>query len=219
MLDASELERGARLRFEGHRVRHAVSHGLLRTLVGHYLRRPPAALRFGEGEFGKPHLEDEDRGRLVFNLSHSGDVVLIALARDGNLGVDVEGWTERMDEQGVECVADSVFSATERAALRRLDPANRRVAFFEIWSRKEAYLKATGLGVSHGLDHFDVSAERGDARLLADRRGTSAVGEWALYDLAPGPGYSGALAIDDRTRALVKLTAVSAALLHDGTAE
>lgn len=214
LLDASELERAARFHLDVDRVRHSVSHGLLRRLAGHYLDRPPATLRFDKGEYGKPHVAGEQEGGLVFNLSHSGDLVLIALSRGGSVGVDVECWTRGIDEQGLERITESVFSARERAALRLLDPALRRAAFFAVWSRKEAYIKATGLGVSHGLDHFDVSAEHDEARLLEDRSGVADVGEWALYDLAPGPGYSGALAIDDRNRTLVTLN-VDATLLRD----
>ena len=218
LLEAGELERGMRFYFDSDRVRHVVSRGVLRTLAGHYLGKPPAALRFGLGPYGKPHLDGDNAGDLVFNLSHSGDVVLIALASSGRIGVDVEYWTQRRDAEGIDRIAESVFSAAERAALRVLAPADRRAASFMVWSRKEAYIKATGLGVSHGLDHFDVSADIGEARLLADRRGAVDVGDWALYDLAPGHGYSGALAIDDRNRALVQLNAVTTLLMHDGDA-
>ena len=215
LLEAGELDRGARFYFDSDRVRHLVSHGVLRALAGHYLDRPPAALRFGQGAYGKPHLAGDDAGGLVFNLSHSGDVVLIALARTGRVGVDVECWTQRRDAHGIDRIAESVFSSAERAALRALAPVDRRAASFMVWSRKEAYIKATGLGVSHGLGHFDVSADIGEARLLADRRGAVDGADWALYDLALGHGYSGALAIDDRNRTLVQLNAVATLLVHD----
>ena len=205
LLSASELERGARLHFDADRVRHSVSHGLLRRLAGHYLGRPAAELRCAQGEYGKPHVADE--GGLVFNLSHSGDVVLLAFAPGGRVGVDVESWTRRIDAQGLERIAEYAFSARERAALRLLNCADQRAAFFSVWSLKEAYIKATGLGVAHGLHQFDVLADSGVACLLEDRRGDVDVDQWALYDLAPGPGYSGALATDDRSRTLVKLNA------------
>ena len=196
VLQATELERAARFHFEIDRQRHLVSRGLVRTLAGHYLGRPPAALRFGIGTYGKPHLSDDD-GRLAFNLSHSGDVVLIAMARSGSVGVDVERWSQRLDEHGLTRLAESAFSATERAGLRLLDPAERRAAFFAVWSRKEAYIKATGRGVSSGLGHFDVSSDSADARLLSDRNDEAAVGTWTLRDLALGPGYSGAVVFDN----------------------
>jgi 4'-phosphopantetheinyl transferase len=211
VLDPGELERGAKFHFEVDRARHAVSHGLLRTLVGGYLGMSPAALCFGEGEHGKPLLAASDDGGLAFNLSHSGDCALIALTRNGNIGVDVECWTERIDGPGIARIATSVFSLAERAALAKLDPAAKRAAFYSIWSRKEAYIKATGLGVSRGLDHFDVS-HGADARLLADRSRTDGVDGWTVFDLALGPGYSGAVAVDHVHLKLVPLNATPALL-------
>ncbi len=197
--DPAERERGERFHFEADRVRHAVTRGVLRRLAGHYLDRRPAELRFGAGAHGKPHLSGTDAGRLTFNVSHSGNVVLIALAHRANVGVDVESWASRIDEPGMDRIADSAFSAHERGALRALAQVDRRAAFFAIWSRKEAYIKATGLGVSAGLHHFDVSHDPGDARLLADRTRGAGLADWVLHDLAPASGYSAALATDDVT--------------------
>ena len=210
--DHAERERGARYHVEADRMRHAITRGVLRRLAGHYLDRPPAELRFGAGAYGKPHLSGADAGRLSFNVSHSGNVVLIALAHHANVGVDVESWASRIDGPGIDRIADSAFSAYERVALHALAPGERRAAFFAIWSRKEAYIKATGLGVSAGLHHFDVSHGPGDARLLADRtRGAGPV-EWVLHDLAPASGYSAALATDDVTLRVLTFRA-SAAML------
>jgi 4'-phosphopantetheinyl transferase len=208
LLDAGERERGARFHFDVDRVRHAVSHGLLRTLVGGYLGKSPAALCFEAGEYGKPYLAASDAGSLAFNLSHSGDVVLIALTQKGNIGVDVECWTERIDVRGVDRIATSAFSQAERAALAQMEPAAKRAAFYAMWSRKEAYIKATGHGVSRGLDHFDVSHEA-DARLLEDRHGTAGAAGWTLLDLPLGPGYSGAVAVDDMHARLVAFSVTS----------
>ena len=207
LLDQAERERGARFLHLGDRFRHVVSHGLLRTLAGHYLGRAPEALAFAEGTHGKPHLSGLDQGRLAFNLSHSGDAVLIAMARRGNVGVDVECWNERLDERAVDRITESVFSPRECAALRRMPPDRRRAAFYAVWSRKEAFIKATGLGLSQVLAHFDVSAEPGEARLLADSAGGA--DRWMLHDLDVGPGYSAALAIDDDRLTLVTLHAVA----------
>jgi 4'-phosphopantetheinyl transferase len=171
--------------------------------------RPPAALCFAESEYGKPHLADQDVGAVAFNLSHSGDVVLLAFARNGNVGVDVECWTHRTDEPAMDSIALGVFSEHERAALSRLESSEKRAAFYSIWSRKEAYIKATGLGVSHGLDHFDVSATLGEAHLLADRSQDARAETWALHHLELDPGYSAALAVDIFDMNVVKLTATA----------
>ncbi|MEO8622721.1 MAG: 4'-phosphopantetheinyl transferase superfamily protein [bacterium] len=209
LLDASERERGARFYFDTDRVRHTISHGLLRRLLGHYTDTPPETLRFAAGEYGKPHLANHDEGRVVFNLSHSGDVVLLAFARSCNVGVDVECWTDRIDALEMERMAQSVFSLHERTALSQLESSARRTAFYSIWSRKEAYIKATGLGVSRGLDHFDVSAAPDEAHLLADRSADARAEMWALHDLELDPGYSAALAVD---RADTKVVALNATL-------
>ena len=195
--DPAEREREARFHFEADRVRHAITRGVLRRLAGHYLGRPPAELRFRAGAHGKPHLSGTDAGSLTFNVSHSGTVVLIALAHRAKVGVDIESWASRIDGPGIDRIADSAFSAHERGALRALAPSERRAAFFAIWSRKEAYIKATGLGVSAGLRHFDVSHDPGDARLIADRARGTGPADWVLHDLAPASGYSAALATDD----------------------
>ena len=207
LLDPREQARGARFRQQADRLRYAISHGLLRTLAGHYLGRVPTEVCFGEGTHGKPHVSGRDHGHLAFSLSHSGDAVLIALARRGNVGVDVESWNERLDERAMHRITESVFSTREGAALKQMAAEQRRAAFYAVWSRKEAYIKATGLGLSQGLAHFDVSPEPGEARLLADRNHDAA--GWVLHDLDPGPGYSAALAVNDVSLAPIAMHATS----------
>jgi 4'-phosphopantetheinyl transferase len=105
-------------------------------------------------------------------------------------------------------LAASFFSPAERDALASLPPGLRREGFFACWSRKEAYIKATGAGVSAGLDHFDVSLAPGEAaRLLADRAAGSAVERWMLRDLSPAPGYSGALAVQGTPTRVIRFAA------------
>ena len=218
LLDADERERSGRFHHEADRLRHVVSHGLLRTLVGLYLDRPAASLRFAAGQYGKPHLTGVDAGRLAHSLSHSGDLVLIAVARRGNVGVDVEHWAPRLAGSDLDRLAASVFSAHECAALRGLDAEAHRAAFYAVWTRKEAYLKATGTGIARGLAHFDVSGERDAARLLADRLRAGAAERWTLHDVVPAAGYSGAVAFDTGASTLALLTAEAGLLEHSGVA-
>lgn len=192
LLDDAERERQARFHFERDAARFAVSHGLLRVLLAQYMRMSPTAVPFGYAANGKPHSTDGPS----FNLSHSGDVILIAVAHDSNVGVDVEQWSERLDTKEMDRLAAYAFSAREHAALRRLDDAARSAAFYAMWSRKEAYIKSTGVGITEGLDHFDVSCTPGDAQLIADRRVSGNVYSWKLIDLELEPEYSGALAVD-----------------------
>ena len=199
LLSDDERARMDRFLRPADRVRFGVAHGWLRRVLGAYLDMAPSALAFGAGEHGKPFLRD---AALEFNLSHSGDLALVAVAAHGPVGVDVERW-----DHAVECLdlAERFFSAAELGALHALrDDAPRVVeGFFATWSRKEAYLKATGHGITRGLRHFDVPFAPGSAAaLLADRLDADATGRWAIAELAPAPSYSGALVAAAPLRAL-----------------
>jgi 4'-phosphopantetheinyl transferase len=194
MLDAEECSRGNQYHAAADRMRHLITRGVLRALAGHYLSVPPNELRFGAGAFGKPYIASPPGADLGFNASHSGDVVLLAFARDGDVGVDVERWNSRLGEAERARLAESVFSMAERAAIAVLPSEwERERAFYSIWSRKEAYLKGTGAGISAGLAHIDVSADD-TARLIADRRAPMAAERWSMCDVDVGSGYSAALA-------------------------
>ncbi len=190
-LDAPERERAARFHAVRDRQRFTLAHGLLRSLLARYVGGSAAELSFGFGPYGKPRLLDpESHMNLEFNMSHAGDCVLIAVARSRAVGVDVERWDDAVD---YDDVAAFCFSQSERAALAALPPADKAAAFFAGWTRKEAYIKATGCGITQGLDHFDVSLTPGDARLECDRREADATERWSMQDLVPGAGYSGAV--------------------------
>ncbi len=193
LLDADERTRGSRFHAAADRLRHVVSRGALRFLAASYLDVDARTLRFELGPFGKPCVASLASPGLSFNVSHSGDVVLLAFARDGDVGIDVEHWSARLDDIARARLAQSVFSAEEREVLHMLPLAEREGAFYTIWSRKEAYLKGTGAGISAGLAHFDVSAGD-DARLIADRSCPANVDRWRLHDIDVGVGYSAALA-------------------------
>ncbi|CAN5910450.1 4'-phosphopantetheinyl transferase superfamily protein [soil metagenome] len=205
-LDAAEHARAAGFHHEADRARFLLSHGLLRALAAHYLGRRAAALAFEVGEVGKPHMAGSDSGRLAFNLSHSGDLMLLAFARSGRVGVDVERWSERLGDPERARIAASVFSTGEQAALAHLPEAHRRAAFYTVWTRKEAYLKATGAGISRGLKHFEVSVHPEAACLRSDTSLQAGVSDWRIFDLCPGPGYSAALALDITAPRVVTMT-------------
>ena len=211
-LDTAELARAAGFLHEADRARFLHSHVLLRALAAHYLGRPAAALTFELGEVGKPHMAGEDQGRLAFNMSHSGDLLLFAFARSGRVGVDVERWSERLGDRERARIAVSVFSAGEQAALAELPAEPRREAFYSVWTRKEAYLKATGAGISRGLKHVEVSVHPEAACLRSDTSLETGVNGWRLFDLYPTPGYSAALASDITVPRVVTMT-IDAALL------
>ena len=216
ILDAAERSRAERFRFERDRRQYVTAHGVARAVLAGYAGGDPAALRFDVGPFGKPSLAGAP---VAFNLSHSGDRVVVAVARD-EIGVDVEQWRD------IEWMrlATSFFSAAECAALRAAGDDDVQAAFYACWSRKEAYLKALGVGIGNGLDFFDVSvgAEL-PARVLADRLDPRNVLRWRLFTLDEGTGYSAALCAPAtvrrvRTVAAEDSVAVRAALAGDRSA-
>ena len=205
----SDAERGRAARFvqEHHRRRFVWAHAALRRILAGYTARRARELEFTTGPQGKPALIDPDGGsrrRLEFNLSHSGDLGLVALAWERPVGVDLERWEREMDHLEL---AKRFFSPAERASLQAL--ASRRDdlvhGFFAAWSRKEAYLKARGEGVMRGLHHFDVSLAPGEpARLLADRL-DAAIDGWRMRSIVPDRGFSGAIVVADPFEELLLL--------------
>lgn len=191
-LDAAERARARAFHAASDANRYIVAHGTLRELLAGYTGVDRGAIRYETGPYGKPRLA---RGMtavdVTFNMSHTHDVVVFAFAWGREVGVDVERWTP-----DVECLhlARHFFSRAESAALAALPRDAQRAGFFHCWSRKEAYIKATGLGVSHGLDHFDVTLAPGEgAALVADRCAPAAVQQWRMRDLGFAPGHSGAV--------------------------
>lgn len=200
LLSDDERARADRFYREEHRLRFTVAHGWKRRILARYVRAGAEALRFDCGPHGKPALAGLPDA-VHFNLSHSGDLALVAVAAEGPVGVDVERWDDEVEHLAL---AERFFSPTEREALRALAGDARAVVdgFFAAWSRKEAYLKATGDGITRGLHHFDVALAPGaPARLLADRRDPRATERWVMRALDVAPGYSAAV--------------VAAAPLHD----
>ncbi len=194
-LAADERARAGRFHFDRDRVRFVVARGVLRAILGRYMNRAPVSLSFRYGSHGKPALAGEaDGDAICFNLSHSNGVALYAIARHRAVGVDLE--RIRFDLPVVE-IAERFFSRREVAALRMLPSEQQHQAFFCCWTRKEAYIKARGEGLSLPLDQFDVSLAPGEpAALLGTQRDPSEATRWTLAELASGPGYVAALAAE-----------------------
>jgi 4'-phosphopantetheinyl transferase len=193
-LTADERRRTKRLLFERDRRRFVVGRGLLRVILGRYLDLAPGRLRFRYGACGKPSLEASRGGELRFSLSHAEGLALYAVARGREVGIDLER-LDRLDGEGAWRIARSHLSPSERAALRAV-PEHRQVeAFFNCWTRKEAYLKARGDGLSRPLEQVEVSLAPGEpARLEAVGWDAREAERWSLVSFAPAPGYVGALA-------------------------
>jgi 4'-phosphopantetheinyl transferase len=197
LLSADEQTRARRFFQERHRRRYIIAHGALRQILASYLDRPPESIEFSCGPHGKPSLVESGSAtrRLEFNLSHSGDLALVAVAWDRPVGVDLEEWERDMNHLEL---AERFFSPAEREALRALAASADDLVrgFFAAWSRKEAYLKASGHGVARGLHHFDVTlAPHEPARLVADRYDDGALERWRMVALPPAPHFSGALVV------------------------
>jgi 4'-phosphopantetheinyl transferase len=198
-LAADEVERAARFRTENLRESFVAVHGALRYLLGHYLEVEPASVRFRYGPKGKPALEC---GGAHFNLSHSGCLAAIAVAGpDCEVGIDVEQARPLTD---IEQIARRFFCAEEAAEILSLPEAERAQAFFRCWTRKEAFIKAIGDGLSLPLDSFRVSVHAGaPARFHHIGHDAAAARDWALHDLALAPGYAAALAYRGPPRPLL----------------
>jgi len=187
VLSAGEQERIARFRFEEHRRRSQIARGLLRVLLSHYTGLAATALHFTYNAHGKPELPGAG---LHFNTSHSGDYVALAFTRVAPVGVDIE--QVRGDITRREQIAERHFAPGETRQLMALPESDRLRAFFDLWTRKEAFVKARGDGLFSGLDRFETLL--GKPRLLTIE-GKPAV-NWWLCDLPEVPGYSGAVVVN-----------------------
>jgi 4'-phosphopantetheinyl transferase len=193
ILSPDELQRASRFYFERHRTRYIVGRGLLRFILGTYIRADPSSIRFNYGLHGKPALITEPGLNLIqFNVSHSEDLALYALTSSGAIGVD----TERIrDQSHLDDISRDFFSASECGEYFKLPRRERTEAFFRCWTRKEAFIKAIGDGLSYPLGRFDVSIEPGRARLLRLNGEPVQASQWSMCHLNPEQGYTGALAI------------------------
>lgn len=189
-LSAEETQRAAHFRFAKDRDHYTVAHGSLRNILARYINRNPSQLYFSANKYGKPVFEDRN---LEFNLSHSGDFALIAVSQGCKVGVDIERIRSGMEH---EKIARRFFSPNEVAELMAMPPDQKIDGFFNCWTRKEAYIKAQGLGLSLPLDSFDVSLSPNKlATLYATRPNPDETTQWTLVSLKVESGYSGALAV------------------------
>ena len=191
ILSDEERARAARFHFERDRHRFIAGRAALRRVLATYLERAPANLAFTVGPHGKPALENLG---LEFNLSHSGGCGLLAVTRGRRVGVDVE--RVRADFAG-EDIARRFFAPAEVEALAGFAPDQYATGFFRCWTRKEAYVKARGDGLSLALDRFEVPLDQGATRALAScLDDPSECGRWSLREVVPAPGYLGALVVE-----------------------
>jgi 4'-phosphopantetheinyl transferase len=195
-LATDERARAGRYHRPQDRLHFVVGRGVLRTILAQYLRREPSALAFHYNRYGKPALTQEpgsNTAPLTFSVSHSRGQALYAVARDRPIGIDLEYVATDVE---YEQVAEHLFSPREVAMLHALPTHLHREAVFTCWTRKEAYLKALGIGLSLPLSHFEVSVDpRAPATLLFTREQCQDVTSWWMEDLTLGSDYVAALAV------------------------
>ena len=191
-LPAEERTRAERYRFARDRERFLAGRAALRGVLAAYVGGAPEGVALGQSPFGKPFLLGEDG--LQFNLAHSESCALLAVARGRRIGVDVEAL--RLGESGMD-VARRFFAPAEVARLTAIPVEARALGFVRCWTRKEAYVKARGDGLSLPLQQFQVPLSPDATRaLLASVDGPDEVARWSLRELVPAPGFLGALVVE-----------------------
>lgn len=195
-LSIDERTKAERFRFERDRSRFIAARGILRLILGCYLSVEPNAVLFCYERNGKPRLQNTfTKTGIQFNLSHSERLALYVFARDHEVGVDIE---RIRDFPGTEQMVEQFFSARERVAFHALSGSEKQETFFSWWTRKEAFVKATGYGLSYPIDTFDVSGAPGksvELRIVGDAEEAS---EWSVGDVNPAEEFAGAVAVEGR---------------------
>lgn len=193
ILSPDERTRAARFHLPRDRQYFTATRAWLRTILAGYLGSDPAELFFCYSEKEKPSLAPESFGQVEFNVSHSGDMALLAFARGRTVGVDVEKVREDFDH---EAIARRFFSEEEQRQLAALPAAERHEGFFRCWTRKESFIKALGSGLSLPLDQFDVSLTPNERNaLLATRPDATEAARWLMQDLPVDAEYVAALCV------------------------
>ena len=188
LLNEEEQARAKRFYFDIHRNHFIVGRGLLRILLGRYLNVAPDKIVFAYGEHGKPFLPNTN---LNFNISHSYGMALLAFTHGRELGVDIEQIRPLED---AAAIAKMNFSAKEVTEYTAVPDAQKPLAFYNCWTRKEAFIKAIGEGLTCPLDSFDVTLIPGEpAQLLQVKGSTAEANKWRLQSLNPVEGYVAAI--------------------------
>jgi 4'-phosphopantetheinyl transferase len=194
ILDDAERERASRYKFPSLRNAFVQAHAAVRIFAGKYLFEDPQRIQFDYNAKGKPRIRT---GELEFNLSHSGSLIALAFARRCQVGIDIEEFRSLTDR---DAMVEQYFTIQERAKLRTIDPSLHDRAFLAAWTRKEAYLKARGVGIA-GLDEgWSVTMRPGEEPRLLVLPEQSRDNTWQVHDLAIRPEFVSALAYSGSRR-------------------
>jgi len=193
-LSTDEQTKAERFHFPKDRSQFIVSRAALRAILSRYLHINPSLLRFEYNPYGKPSLTIAQGGNtLRFNLSHTRGIALIALTKNREIGVDIEGINPKFPYLEI---AENFFSPLEKSALSSLPEHLQPTAFFTCWTRKEAYIKAVGKGLSIPLNEFDVTLAPGEAAALLNvEQNPDEASKWSLIELIPSSDMVAAVAV------------------------
>lgn len=189
ILNTEEQERAKRFHFEHHRRRFVASRAKMRVILARYLHLAPEQLMLSTAHKGKPFLLHPFN--IQFNLSHSGEMALLAIGKTHELGVDIEIMSKRSYLE----LAQSVFAKEEWIALAKAPLMLQALYFFQIWTQKEAFIKAGGLGLSYPLEKFAVPLGLPSEKIIPD---TLHQKDWRLYSFMLAPSIFAALCIDPK---------------------
>lgn len=192
LLSPDEKSRAQKFRFAKDSRNFINARGILRSLIGKYLEMNPAEISFQYSKFGKPAIADNHP--LQFNVSHSQNIALFAFTKRFHVGVDIECVNPNIE---IKDIATKFFSTNEVSNLLALPEDQQPLGFFNCWTRKEAFIKAIGEGLSFPLNQFEVSLEPDKpAKLLATHWDANAVSKWTLYSMTPASNFVGSVVIE-----------------------
>ncbi|MDA0194648.1 MAG: 4'-phosphopantetheinyl transferase superfamily protein [Bacteroidetes bacterium] len=193
-LSPDELERANKYAFEKDHNYFIARRGVLRKLIGHYLNAKPDSIYFNYGPFGKPYLPKYHD--FQFNLAHSNGHALMAFSIKIPLGIDLEFINRNLE---FDNIADHFFSRGETKSLKNVSTEQKAISFYNCWTRKEAFIKARGDGLTFPLDKFEVSIEPNDQKaLIGLYHDSENAGDWTIKSLEVEGDFAAALAFKDK---------------------
>ncbi len=201
ILSIAEIEKANKFHFLNDKKSYVISHANLRAILSKYLNKDAKKIGFSYNKFGKPFLQDPKDKSICFNLSHSGNFCLIGVTRSDKIGVDIEKINKEFSSLEI---AKNYFSKKEYSEILNLPIHERTKAFYYCWTRKEAYIKAEGKGLSIELDSFDVTISEKKVKILRIND-SSNVNNWQLYNLPINDEYCASVALYGIRKKITKI--------------
>lgn len=196
-LDARDRKRAARFHFAEDRARYVLGRGLARKILGHYLSQSPETIEFAYTDRGRPYFPGDEA--MCFSITHARDLVAVALTANARVGIDIEHMERKLN---LKELAERILSAKDFCKFEALPESEKVAAFFRVWTRKEAYLKATGEGITDALKKISVSMRTEEMGMITDTRDEAAAKKWRMHSLTLPENYMGCVACDDATKTL-----------------